>query len=69
MREAARKNFAIFKGKNADLQLYSKQTPTQVFPWEYCETFKNKYFEEHLLTAAFDFLRQLQNSGEQLLLY
>ena len=35
----------------------------------YCKIFKNTYFEEHLLTAASDFLKQLQNSGEQLLLY
>ena len=34
------------------LQLYSKQTPTQVLSCEYCETFKNTYFEEHLQTAA-----------------
>ena len=26
---------------------------------EYCEIFKNTYFEEHLLTAASDFLKQL----------
>ena len=25
-----------------------------------CEIFKNTYFEEHLLTAASDFLKQLQ---------
>ena len=36
---------------------------------EYCEVFKNTYFEEHLLTAASDFLKQLQNNGKQLLLY
>ena len=36
---------------------------------EYCEIFKNTYFEEHLLTAASDFLKQLQNNGVQLLLY
>ena len=35
----------------------------------YCEIFKNTYFEEHLRTAACDFLKQLQDSGEQLLLY
>ena len=40
-----------------------------MFSSEYCEIFKNTYFEEHLLTAASDFLKQLQNSGEQLLLY
>ena len=36
---------------------------------EYCKIFKNIYFEEHLLTTASDFLKQLQNRGEQLLLY
>ena len=41
----------------------------QMFPSEYCKIFKNTYFEEHLLTAAFDFLKHLQNIGEQLLLY
>ena len=34
---------------------FKKQTPTQVFTSEYCKIFKNTYFEEHLLTAAFDF--------------
>ena len=41
------------------LQLYS----------EYCKIFKNIYFEEHLLTVTSDILKQLQNSGDQLLLY
>ena len=60
---------AVLK-KVAGLQLYYKETPTQVFSPEYCEIFlKNTYFEEHLLTAASDFLKQLQNSGEQLFLY
>ena len=36
---------------------------------ECCETFKNTYFEEHTLTAASDFLKQLKKTGEQLLLY
>ena len=35
-----------------------------MFSSEYCETFKSTYFEEHLLTAASNFLKQLQNSGE-----
>ena len=34
------------------LQLYQKETPTQVFSCEYCEIFKNTYFGEHLRTAA-----------------
>ena len=33
----------------------SKGTPTQVFSCEYCEIFKNTYFEEDLSTAASDF--------------
>ena len=28
------------------------QGPAQVFPCEYCETFKNTSFEKHLWTAA-----------------
>ena len=40
-----------------------------MFSSEYCEIFKYTYFEEHLLTAASDFLKQLQKSGGQLLLY
>ena len=27
---------------------FIKKTPTQVFSCEYCEIFKNTYFEEHL---------------------
>ena len=34
------------------LQLYEKETPTQVFSCEICEIFKNTYFEEHLWMAA-----------------
>ena len=34
------------------LQLYQKETPTQVFFCEYCRIFKNTYFEEHLRKAA-----------------
>ena len=29
-----------------------KETPAQVFSYEYCKMFKNTYFEEHLRTAA-----------------
>ena len=29
-----------------------KKTPTQVFFYEYCEIFKNAYFEKHLRTTA-----------------
>ena len=34
------------------LQLYLKKTPTQVFYREYCEIFKNTFFENYLRTAA-----------------
>ena len=34
------------------LQLYYKEIPTQVLSCEYCEIFRNTYFEEHLQTAA-----------------
>ena len=34
-------------------KLIKKETPTQVFPCEYCEIFKFTYFEEHLGTAVF----------------
>ena len=38
------------------LQLYQKETPTQVFSCEYCELFKNNYFEKHLQMAAPGFI-------------
>ena len=34
------------------LQLYSKDTPTQVLFCEYCKILKNAYFEEHLRMSA-----------------
>ena len=53
------KNLAMFTGKHlcyscraGGLQLYYKEIPTQVLSCEYCEIFKNTYFEEHLQTAA-----------------
>ena len=33
-------------------QLYQKEPPTQVFPCEICDIFKNTYFEEHLRATA-----------------
>ena len=47
------KNFAKFTGKHlrwSFCNLYSKQTPTQVFPCEFCEVFQNTFFTEHLRT-------------------
>ena len=35
-----------------DVELYEKETPTQVFSCKYCEIFKTIYFEVHLRTAA-----------------
>ena len=32
--------------------IYLKDTPTQMFPCEYCETPKNTHSEEHPRTAA-----------------
>ena len=54
------KNFAIFTGKHLSWSLFLiklqglrpaillKRDSTQVFSCEYCEIFKNTYFEEHL---------------------
>ena len=49
------KNFTTFTGKHlcwSLLQLYSKETPTQVFSCKYCGTFKNSYFYRTLVVAA-----------------
>ena len=48
------RKFINFIGKHLcwALQLYWKGTPTQVFSCEFCEIFKNTYFEEHLRTTA-----------------
>ena len=35
-----------------NLQLCYKETPTQVFSYEYFKNVKNAYFEEHLRTVA-----------------
>ena len=42
---------------------------SQYLQVEYWEIFKSTYFEEHLLTASSDLLKQLKNSGELLLLH
>ena len=36
------------------LQVYWKETPTQVFSWAYCGIFKSAYFKKHLQTTACD---------------
>ena len=66
MKKDVLEKFAIFTGKLQACN-FIKRNPTQVFSCEYCEVFKNTYYEEHLLTVAF--LKELQNTVEQLLLY
>ena len=46
------KNFQIFTGKLCWSLFTKKKTLTQMFFCEYCEIFRNIYFEEHLQTAA-----------------
>ena len=46
------KNFAIFTGKHLCWSLFLKETPIKVFSCEYCEIFKNTYFEKNLRTTA-----------------
>ena len=58
------KSLAIFTGEHLCRRLLliklqacvRKETPTQVFSCEYCEIFKNTYFEEHLRTAVLYFI-------------
>ena len=59
IKKAVLKNFATFTWKHMcwslcliKLQTFRPVTPTQVFSCDYCEIFKNSYFEEHLRTAA-----------------
>ena len=64
-KKAFLKNFAIPTGNTCaavyflkswrplDLQLYEKETLTQVFFCKYCRVFNTTYFEKHLKTAAF----------------
>ena len=66
MKSTVLKIFAIFTGKHLCCSLfliklqafrhaiYEKETVTQVFSYEYCEIFKNTYFEKHLRTATPD---------------
>ena len=68
MKKAVLKTFAIFTGKLQACN-FIKERLQHMFCSEFCGIFKNAYFEERLLTAASDFLKQLQNSGEQLFFY
>ena len=40
------------KLQGSGVQLYKKETPTQVFYFEFCEILKNTFFKEHLQTTA-----------------
>ena len=43
-----------FFNKNAGLQLYYKQTPTQLFSCEFSEFFEDRFFYKTSPVAAFD---------------
>ena len=56
----------------SNLQVFLKQTPTQVLSCEVCETFRNTYFEENLQATASGgvpvkklFLKTLQYSQDE----
>ena len=51
----SQENFCVGVSSGATLL---KKTLTQVFSYEYCEIFKNSYFEDHLLTAAASFRKR-----------
>ena len=58
------KSLPIYQENTCGLHLWPGNTrpatllknPTQVLSYEYCETFKNIYFEKHLRTAASEYL-------------
>ena len=39
--------------EDIDLQLYLKHTPTQVFSFQYCKTFKNSFFSKNISSGCF----------------
>ena len=52
--------------KVAGLQFFQKETPTQVFSCEYCEIFKDSFFNRTPLIAASGFLtKPAENKGEE----
>ena len=52
--------------KVAGLQFFQKETPTQVFSCEYCEIFKDSFFNRTPLIAASGFLtKPSENKGEE----
>ena len=44
--------FKILLNSQENKVLQLKETPAQVFSFEFCEIFKNVYFIEHLRTAT-----------------
>ena len=70
MKKVVLKNFAIFTGKLQACNFIKSRLQYRCFPLDiakFLRTFFYFCFEEHLLTPASDFLKQLQNTGEQLL--
>ena len=63
MKKAVLKNFAIFTGKLQTCNSIKKRLKYKIFPLNIAGFFKSTYFEEYLLTAASDFLKQLQSSN------
>ena len=68
MKKTILKNFAIFTGKLQTSRFIKKRLQHRRFPLNITK-FLRTYFDKHLLTAASDFLKQLRNTREQLLLY
>ena len=42
----------------SSLQCFQKETPKLMFSYEYCEIFRNTYFEERLRTTASYFMKK-----------
>ena len=57
------KSITNFMGKYLYRSLIKKDTPTQVFSCEFCEIFKDTYFEEHLWTAAPKTIQKFTNKS------
>ena len=54
MRKTVPKNLAIFTGNHLCYRVsYQKETPTEVFPFEYCRVFRNTFLQEHLCMRPF----------------
>ena len=66
-RNIYRKTTVLKSLLNKSFQLYKKGTPTQVFYCEYCEIFKNTYYEKHLPTATSVDCKTLYRATESLI--